>query len=101
MLGPHLCPRNHQSRANKPLSAAGIRTIRDGATYEAVLAGPIAPSQPSGPMKLTAIDSYPSESGVSSETINRRICSDISRPLSDMPDGTTGNAQVAKACIPA
>jgi len=34
-----------------------------GAMYAAVLAGPVAPSQPSGPLKPTAIDSDPSEPG--------------------------------------
>ena len=72
-----------------------------GATYAAVLAGPIAPSQPSGPNKPTAMDSDPSEHGVSMETTNRHISSDKSRRLSGRPDGTSANAQVAKACPPA
>jgi len=72
-----------------------------GVTYAAVLAGPVAPSQPSGTLKPTAMDSDPSESGVPSETTNRRMSSDTSGPLSDMPDGTTSNAQVANACLPA
>jgi len=37
-----------------------------GATYAAVLAGPVAPSRPSGTLKPTAMDSDPSESSVSS-----------------------------------
>ena len=40
------------------------------------------------------MDSDPSESNVSSETVNRRMSSDLSGPLSDKPDGTTPNAQV-------
>ena len=69
-----------------------------GATYAAVLAANAAPSLPSGTLKPTAMDS--SESGVSSETPNRRM-SDMSGPLSGMPNGTTTNAQVANACLPA
>ena len=72
-----------------------------GAMYAAVLAGPIAPSQPSGPLKPTAMDSDLSEPGVSMDTTNRRMSSNMSEPLSGMPDGTTSNAQVANACLPA
>jgi len=61
---------------------------RGGANYTAVPAGPVVPSQPSGTLKPTAMDSDPSESGVSSETINRRMSSDMSGPLSSMPDGS-------------
>jgi len=57
-----------------------------GATDAAVLAGPVPPSHPSGPLKSTAMDSDPFESGVSSETTNRRMSSDKSGPLSGMPD---------------
>jgi len=39
-----------------------------GATYAALLARSIAPSRPSGPLKPTAMDSDPSEPGVSIET---------------------------------
>jgi len=35
------------------------------------------------------------------ETINRRMSSDMSGPLSDTPDGTTANTQVANTCPPA
>jgi len=63
------------------------------------LAGSVAPLQPSGPLKPTAMDSDPSESVVSTETVNRRMSSDISGPLSDKPDGTTLNAQVTKTCL--
>jgi len=47
------------------------------------------------------MDLDPSESSVSSDTINRRMSSDISEPLSGMPHGATSNAQVANACLPA
>jgi len=67
----------------------------------AVLAGPVTPSHPSGPLKPTAMDSKPSEPSVSMETTNRRMSSDMSGPLSGMPDGTTSNAQVVNACLQA
>jgi len=72
-----------------------------GATYAAILAANAAPSQQSGTLKTTAMDSEPSESGVSMETSTRRMPNDMSGPLSGMPDGTTFNAQVANACLPA
>jgi hypothetical protein len=70
-------------------------------TYAAVLAGTVAPFQPSGTIKSKAMDSDPSESAVSPETANRRMSSDMSGPLSDMPIGTTNRAQVANTCLPA
>jgi hypothetical protein len=72
-----------------------------GATYAAVLATPVAPFQPSGLLKPTSRDSELSESAVSPETVNRRMYSDMSGPLSDMLDGTTNRAQVANTCLPA
>jgi hypothetical protein len=72
-----------------------------GETYAAVLAGSAAPHQPSGPLKPTAMDSDTSESAVSSETVNRRMSSDMSGPLSDKPDGTTPNAQVTNTSLSA
>jgi len=72
-----------------------------GGTYGAVLAGPVTPSQPSGTLKPTAMDADPSEFGVSSETANWRMSSDMSGPLNGIPDGTTPNAQVANAYLPA
>jgi hypothetical protein len=72
-----------------------------GATYAAVLAGPVVPSQPSGPLKPTAMGLDLSEPAVSSQTANRRMSSDMSGPLSDMPVGTTPNAQVTNTCLPA
>ena len=71
------------------------------ATSSAVLAANAATSQPSGTLKPTAMDSEPSESGVSMETSNRRMSNDMSGPLSGMPVGTTHNAQVANARLPA
>jgi len=72
-----------------------------GAPYAAVLATNAAPSQPSGTLKPKAMDSEPSESGVSMETSNRRMSNDMSGPKCGMPDGTTFNPQVANACLPA
>ena len=69
-----------------------------GATYMALLAGSIAPSQSSGLLKPTAMGSDLSEPGVSMETSNRH---NVPGPLSGMPDGITANAQVANACLPA
>ena len=70
-------------------------------TYAVPFAGPVAPSQPSGSIKHTGMDSDMSEPVVSSETANRRMSSDMSGPLSDTPDGATLNAQVANTCLPA
>ena len=72
-----------------------------GETYAAVLAGSVAPLQPIGQLKPTAMDSDPSQSDVSSETVNRRMSSDMSGPLSDKPEGTTPNAQVTNTCLSA
>jgi hypothetical protein len=66
-----------------------------------VLVGPVAPSQPSGPLKPTAMGLDLSEPAVSSETANRRFSSDMSGPLSGMLVGTTPNAQVTNTCLPA
>ena len=71
-----------------------------GATYAAVLSASVAP-QPSGTLKPTAMGSDPSESIVSMETSERRMSQDMYGPLSGTPDGTTNNAHVANACIPA
>ena len=72
-----------------------------GETYAAVLAGSTAPHQPSGLLKPTAMDSDPSESGFSTETVNSPTSSDMSGPLSGKPDGTTPNAQVTNTCLSA
>jgi len=72
-----------------------------GATYAAVLAGPVTPFQPSGSLKPTAMGSDLSEPALSSETANRRVSSDMSGSLCDKPDGTTPNAQVTNTCLPA
>ena len=72
-----------------------------GVMYAAASAGPVAPFQPSGSLKPTAKGSDLSEAAVSSETVNRRMSSDMSRPLCDKPDGTATYAQVTDACLPA
>ena len=71
-----------------------------GSTYAAVLSASVAPSQPSGTLKPTAMGSDSSESVVSMETSERGMSQDMSGPLSGTPDGTTNNAHVANACIP-
>ena len=53
-----------------------------GETYAALLSGSVAPLQPSGSLKPIAMDSDPSESAVSNETVNRRMSSDMSGHLS-------------------
>jgi len=76
-------------------AAAGSRQpgpTGGGATQAAVLAGPVAPSQPIGPLKPTAKDSDSSKPGVSMETTNRRMTSDMSGLMNGRPDGTTANA---------
>jgi hypothetical protein len=78
-----------------------LRSPEGGATYAAVLVGRVAPSQPRGPLKPTAMRLDLSEPAVSSETANRRMSSDMSGPLSGMPVGTTRNAQVTNTCLPA
>ena len=72
-----------------------------GATYAAVLSGSVAPSQPSGTLKPTAMDSDSSKSGVLMETSERRMFQDMSGTLCHNPDGTTIHAHVANACLPA
>jgi hypothetical protein len=72
-----------------------------GERYAAALAGSVAPFQPSGSLKPTAMGSELSEPAVSSDTANRRMSEDMSGPLSDKPDGTTPNAQVTNTCLPA
>jgi hypothetical protein len=69
--------------------------------YAAVLAGPFVTIQPSGSLKPTAIDLDLSELAVSCKTANRRMSSDMSRPVSDKPDGTTLNTQVTNTGLPA
>ena len=49
----------------------------------------------------TAMDSNPSEIGVSMDTTNRHMSSEMSGPLNVTPNVTTENAQVANACPPA
>jgi len=78
-----------------------LLSLKGGVAYAAVLAGSVAPLQPSGPLKPTAMHSDPSESVVLPDTSNGRISGDMSGPLSDMPDGTTASAQVTNTCIAA
>jgi len=68
-------------------------------TYATLLAGTVAPSQPSGSLMPTALDSDLSETAVSFETANRRMSSDMPGPLSGKPDDTTQHAHVANTCI--
>ena len=70
-------------------------------TYTAILAGSVVSFQPCVFLKPTAMDSDPSEPAISSETVNTRMSSDTSGPLSDMPDGTTINAQLYNTCLTA
>jgi hypothetical protein len=77
------------------------RASEGGVKYAAVLAGSVAPFQPRGSLKPTAMGSDKSEPAVSTETANRRMSSDMSESLSDKPDGTNPNAQVAITCLPA
>ena len=72
-----------------------------GETYAAILAGSVDTLQPSGPLKPTTMDSDPSEWEVSSQKFNRRMSIDVSGPLSDKPDDTTQDAQVANTCFSA
>jgi hypothetical protein len=69
--------------------------------YAAVLAGPVAPFQPSGSLSSTAMDSDLSEPAVSTETANRLMSGDMFGPLSDKPVGTTTKAQMTNTCLPA
>ena len=75
-----------------------LLSLKGGVAYAAVLAGSVAPLQPSGPLKPTAMHSDPSESVVLPDTSNGRMYSDMSGPLSDMPDGTTPSAHVTNPC---
>jgi len=47
------------------------------------------------------MDSNLSETELSPETVNRRMSSDMSGHLSDMPGGTTSRTRVANTCLPA
>ena len=100
--GPTPLPANSSAMGEQAAdSSQQPGTYGGGATYAAVLAAPVAPTQPSGSLKPTAMDSDPSKSGVSLETSNRRMPQDMSGPLSGTPDGTTHHAHVANACLPA
>jgi hypothetical protein len=69
-------------------------------TYAAALVGTVAPLQPSGSLKLTAMGSYLSETAVSSETFNRLMSADMSGPLNDKPVGNTTYAEVTNVGLP-
>ena len=86
------------------LAASGRRQpgpFEVGATYGAVLSGSVAPSEPSGRLKPTAIDTDPSESGVLMDTSERRMFQDMSEPMFGSPDGTIDHAHEDNACVPA
>jgi len=83
------------------LRQSETRSPEGGVTYAPVLDGIVAPSQPRGSLKPTAMDSDVYEPAVSFQTANRRMCSVMSRPLSDKPDVTTLNAQLANTSLPA
>jgi len=78
-----------------------IVSSEGGSTYAAVVAAPTVRHKRSGPLKPTAKGSDPSEPAVSSEKAPGRMSTDMSRPLSGMTVGTTFDAHVAKACLPA
>ena len=85
-------------------AATGGRQLgspEDGATYAAVAAAPNAPHKPSGQFKPTDKGSDPSEPAVSSETAPGRMSTDMPRPMSGMPVGTTFDVHVANPCLPA
>ena len=101
---PGPLPLTATATATGEQAASGSRQPKSsgvGATYAAVLSASVAPSQPSGTLKPTAIGSDSSESGVSTETSEKRMSQDMSGSLSGTPDGTTNHAHVANACIPA
>lgn len=68
-------------------------------TYTSALSGPVAPFLPNSSIKPTTIGSDLSEPSVSSETINKRMSSDMSRLLRDKPDGSNTYAKVTNACL--
>ena len=72
-----------------------------GVMYAALLAGTVAPFQPSGSPKPTTINTDLSEPTLSSKTAKRRMPGDMSGPLNYKLDGTTPKVQVTNTCIPA
>jgi len=103
-LHANLSATGEQAAVESRQPAAGNRQTEPSggeATYAVVLAGPVALSQTSEPLKPTATDSDLSEPGVSMKTTNKRVSSDMSGSLSGIPDGTTSNVQVANSCLPA
>ena len=65
-----------------------LGTLEGAGTYADLLARPVAPSQPIGPLNPTAMGSDYSELAVSLDPVNRRMSNDMSEPLSGKPDGT-------------
>ena len=99
--GSCLCPRTQLSLANKLLLAAGKPDHSgEGQGTRLYWQGP-SPRLSQMAAQPTAMNSDPSEPSVSMETTNRRMYSDMFGPLSGMTYGTTTNAQVANACLPA
>jgi hypothetical protein len=68
--------------------------------YATVIAKRFAQFQPSGSLKPTDMGSDQPQPSVLSDTDNRLMSSDMSRPLTDKSDGTTQYVQVAKTCLP-
>ena len=69
--------------------------------YATLLAEPVTSFQSSGSLKPTAMGSDQSDLAVTSETVNRRMSSDMSGSLKDKPEGTATYAQVTNDCLPA
>jgi hypothetical protein len=96
--------RNGPQKATGEQAASGGRHLvspEGGATYAAITAATVATQQPSGPLMPKAKGSDPSEHAVSQETAPRRTSSDVSGPMSGVPVGTTTNAHVDSASLPA
>jgi hypothetical protein len=92
------------SRATGQQATSGGRHLvspEGGATYAAVAAATVAPQQPSGLLMPTPKGSNPFEPAVSQVTAPGRMSSDMSRPMSGMPVGTTKSAQMINANLPA
>jgi hypothetical protein len=86
--------------------AAEIRrhlgSAEGGPAYAAVVPRHAVSKLPSGPLELQVKGSDSSEPAASSEAATTRMSSDISRPLSSMPDGTAStNDHVSSKIVPA
>jgi hypothetical protein len=82
------------------ISSRQLGPPEGGATCAAVLAGPLVHCQSSGSLMPTAMDSDLSKTAVTPDTANWHMSSDMSRPLSDKPDGTTPKDQVTTTYLP-